>query len=114
MNKTIFYDRDNDILAVHKGFSKDEKFKGNIDVGDLILDMSTKERVKGLEIINASTYLEPFSISKKKLEAVEDIDFSASIKPDSITLAITIKTSNPKEEKPVRIAIPLSAKAQNF
>ncbi len=41
MEKIITYDEENDILAIHKGFNKDEKFDGCIDVGDIILDLST-------------------------------------------------------------------------
>lgn len=37
------YDKKHDILAIHKGFLR-EKFKGNLDVGDLILDISTRNR----------------------------------------------------------------------
>jgi len=43
---TVAYDKENDILFVHKGFSIDEEFKGNIDVGSLILDIPAKIAVQ--------------------------------------------------------------------
>ena len=49
LNNKVYYDKENDILSIHKGFSSDEKFKGNIDVGKLILDVSTQGKIRGIE-----------------------------------------------------------------
>jgi len=70
--KHFNYDKKNDIIALHQGFSQDEKFKCNIDAGDLILDISTKERVRGVEILNASEFLKEFL---DDLSSVTDADF---------------------------------------
>lgn len=107
MGKKISYDKDHDILSVHKGFSDDEKFKGNIDVGELILDVSTKGRIRGIEIINATKFFKEFDIGKKILGNMTDAQFNASIKPNSIILGITIKAKNIKHEIPAKIAVPL-------
>ena len=40
------YDEENDILWIHRK----EKIKGSIDVADFIVDISTDEKVIGLEI----------------------------------------------------------------
>ena len=107
MKKKVFYDSENDILTIHKGFSSDEKFKGNLDVGDLILDISTAGRIKGIEIMEASKFFkEEFSIEKEKLENIEDADFRAVIKPNSIFIGILFKSKN-KEIIPAKIAVPL-------
>ena len=106
MNKICSYDKENDILSIHKGFSSDEKFKGNIDVGELILDISTKGRVRGIEIINATQFFKDFNITKKILENLIDAQFNASLKPNRIMLGIVIKAKN--IEIPAKVAVPLT------
>lgn len=105
MTKIVSYDKENDILSIHKGFDKDEKFKGNIDVGELILDVSTRGRVRGIEIINATEFFKDFDIGKKILENLKDANFTASLNPNRIMLGILIKTA--KKEIPAKIAVPL-------
>jgi len=105
MNKTISYDKGNDILAIHKGFSSDEKFKGNIDAGDLILDVSTKGRIRGIEIMNAIEFFKEFNIGKRILTHINDAQFTSTIKPNSVMLGIIIKSEN--AEIPAKIAVPL-------
>jgi len=107
MNKLVFYDKENDILSVHKGFSSDEKFKGNIDIGELVLDVSTKGRIRGIEIMNATKFLKEFSAGKKILESLMDADFNALIKPNSIIVSIVLKAKNIEQEIPAKIVVPL-------
>lgn len=106
MAKIISYDKENDILAIHKGFSANEKFKGNIDAGDLILDISTSGRVRGIEILNATEFLREFEIGKKVLETLSEARFNAVVKPTSIIIGITLKGKN-MQEMPAKIAVPV-------
>ncbi|MEK6959964.1 MAG: DUF2283 domain-containing protein [Nanoarchaeota archaeon] len=108
--KIVDYDRENDIISIHNGFSNDETFKGNIVAGDLILDISTKSRIRGIEILNASGFLKEFAISTDTLEHLEDARFETSTKPSGITIGIFFKTKAFKHELPAKIAVPLSAR----
>lgn len=105
MTKVISYDKKYDILTIHKGFDKDETFKGNVDIGDLILDVSTKGKIKGIEIMNATKFFKDFKIKKSILEDISDADFNATLKPNSIILGINIKSK--EKEIPAKIAVPL-------
>lgn len=107
MGKLVFYDKENDILSIHKGFNIDEKFKGNIDVGKLILDVSTKGRIVGLEIMNATNFLKEFDIEKKILETLVDAEFNASTKSDRIIVSIALKAKNIEQKIPAKIVVPL-------
>lgn len=115
MAKIISYDKENDILVAHKGFSEGERFKCNIDVGDLVLDMSTKMRIRGIEISNASSYLKEFlrlaHTRKNVLENVRDIRFSAVIKGESIAVELIIiaEMEDIRKEIPAKIAVPISS-----
>jgi len=102
----INYDEENDILAVHKGFSRDEKFKGNIEAGDLILDMSTKGRIRGLEIINASEFLKAFKVHKTVLTNLEDVRFKTHVRHNSIMIELVFLSQ--KKEIPAKIAMPVA------
>jgi len=105
MTKIVSYDKENDILSIHKGFDKDEKFKGNIDVGELVLDVSTRGRIRGIEIMNATEFFKDFDIGKSILENLKDANFTASLNPNRIMLGILVKTEN--KEIPAKIAVPL-------
>lgn len=109
INKKISYDEQNDILSVHKGFSADENFKGNIDIGELILDVSTKGRIRGIEVINATRFFREFRIDKRTLKNITDAEFNTTLRPNSIIVGIVIKASNIDHEMPAKIAVPLEA-----
>ncbi len=102
----INYDKEHDILAMHKGFSKDEKFKGCIDVGDLILDMSTKGRIRGIEILNASEFLKVFKIGRKILENLQDARFKTQMRHNSVMIELIL--SSHEKEIPAKIALPVA------
>ncbi len=105
MAKVVSFDQEQDILVIHKGFSKDEKFKGNIDLGDIILDVSTQKRIRGIEILNASRFFKDFRISSDVLKHLSDAQFSADIKPGRIILSIVVKSKG--SELPAKVAVPL-------
>lgn len=107
MANSTSYDEENDILSIHKGFSSDERFKGNIDIGELILDVSTKGRIKGIEVINATKFFREFSIDKENLKNITDAQFNTTLRPNSIIVGITIKAKNVDHEMPAKIAVPL-------
>ncbi|MDK2908217.1 MAG: hypothetical protein PWQ87_675 [Candidatus Woesearchaeota archaeon] len=107
MTKIVSYDENNDILVIHKGFSSDEKFKGNIDMGELILDVSSAGRIRGIEVINATEFFKDFNVDKKNLQEIVDANFNASIKSNIILIGIFIKVKNVKQEISAKIAVPL-------
>lgn len=107
MAKTFHYDKENDILAIHKGFLATERFKGNIEAGDLILDVSTQGRVRGVEIMDTSKFFKQVNVDKKVFENLTDADFKASSKPSGIVIGIALKAKNVKKEIQRAIAVPL-------
>jgi len=107
LNNKVYYDKENDILSIHKGFSSDEKFKGNIDVGKLILDVSTQGKIRGIEIMDATKFFKEFNINEEILEDMTNADFNATINPNSIIIGIVIKAKNIANEIPAKIAVPL-------
>ena len=111
MNKLVFYDKKNDILSVHKGFSGNEKFKGNIDIGDIVLDVSTQGRIRGIEIMNASKFIKDFA-AEGVLSDIVDAEFRAVIRPSSILVKLFLEFKNVEGRIPAQIAVPLEAPVQ--
>ena len=98
------YDKDNDILAIHKGFSNGEKFKGNMDVGELILDVSNKGRIRGIEVLDASKYL---GIKRNILSTVTKGEFNISQNVDRVLIGINLKCK--EGIIPAKIAVPVKS-----
>lgn len=103
MKKSATYDKRNDILSIHSGFSPDERFKGNIDAGDVILDVSTKKRIRGIEILDASRLLGDFGIDMDNLSEMTDAEFSAMVKPEGVSIGILVKSKYKPEGIPAKI-----------
>ena len=80
----------------------------------LILDVSTRGRVRGIEVINAAQFFKEFEVEEKIFKNLVNADFNTSIKPDSIIIGITFKVKNIKQEIPAKIAIPLDVPSKSF
>jgi len=97
--KTIDYDSNNDIFFISDG----EKVKASLDVGDFILDVSHKNLIVGIEIMDAS---ENLGINKEILRDVKDIKMSVTYKTNHVYVLLTM--SFKKNGKEVNVPIPLT------
>lgn len=89
-NRTIMYDSDNDIFFAHEGFTNDEKFKGNLDLGNIILDLSTNGKVRGIEIFNASDFFREAGLDTTTLQTATDVTWKVVMKKQKIHLLLTV------------------------
>jgi uncharacterized protein YuzE len=97
--KTINYDYENDIFSI----SNREKVKASLDIGDFILDVSHKNLICGIEIMDAS---ENLGVPKVILKNIKNMKMSTTYKTNHayVLLMITFK----KNGKSVNIPIPLT------
>jgi len=95
--KTIDYDFDNDILYISEG----EKVKSSIDIGDFILDVSHKNLICGIEVIDAS---ENLGISKKFLASIKNIKMQVNYKTNNVYVLLVMTF----DKKEVNMSIPLT------
>ena len=107
VKKVVSFDKANDIITAHKGFSSDEKFKGNLVAGDLILDISTRQRVRGLEIMNATDFLKDLGVEKKLMDNLTDATFNSVIKPSGIVITLILKAEKIEREIPLKVTVPV-------
>lgn len=97
--KTIDYDAENDIFSISNG----EKVKASLDIGDFILDVSHKNLICGIEIMDAS---ENLGISKEVLGTIRNMKMSVTYKTNHVYVLLIIVFK--KEDKEVNIPIPLT------
>ena len=97
--KVIDYDSKNDIFSISEG----EKVKASIDIGDFILDVSHKNLICGIEIMDAS---ENLGINKNVLKNIENIKMSVNYKTNHVYILLMIMFK--QKGKEVNIPIPLT------
>ncbi len=97
--KTIDYDSDNDIFFISDG----EKVKASLDVGDFVLDVSHKNLISGIEIMDAS---ENLGVSKEILKNIQNMKMSVNYQTNHVYVLLMI--SFKKKGKDVNVQIPLT------
>lgn len=97
--KKIDYDYENDIFS----FSNGDNVKASLDIGDFILDVSHKNLICGIEIMDAS---ENLGVSKEMLKDIQNIKMSVNYKTNHVYVLLII--SSKKNSKEINIPIPLT------
>ena len=103
--KIISYDSSSDILFIHNGYGLDEKFKGNFDVGDIVLDVSNKGKVKGIEFMNASEYLK---LNSDLLSHLTDFEFHVDQYKNRIGITLVLIADQIKKEKDIIVPLAMA------
>ncbi len=103
----INYDEPNDVLYIYKEGS----VKGNIKMGNFVIDITSKGNVIGLEILDATKTLPNFS--KELLKSATGAKIVIIKKGDSITIIFGI-ISNMQPEKEATLVIPSIIKSKDI
>lgn len=100
------YDGENDSLYIYK---KGVKVKGSLDLGNIILDISTDEKVVGLEILDASKVMKNLAVKSPQsfLENIKEASIRAEYRPGVITVYYLIH-SEMKEPVTSSILVPVN------
>ena len=94
----VDYDEKNDDLFLRMGR---EKYEASIEIGDFIVDFSKKERIIGLEIMNASRNL---NVSKTLLNTIKNASMMVSQGNRAMVINALLVLENKQE---IRTAIPI-------
>lgn len=92
----IDYDKENDLLFLYRK----QRSKGSVEIGSLVIDISDDGRIVGLEIFDASRVLSDVTgmkVTKSMLDSVKTASLKVTYRPDSILIAILLKTLQEKE-----------------
>jgi len=109
MSKIISYDEVEDTLFIHEGFDSDEKFKGNIDLGKVVFDLSTKGHVRGVEIMDASLFFKSVGLDPEQLKTIEGASIKSSRSHESIIIFLSIKTAKIEARIPIPVSLAMPA-----
>ena len=76
--ETFMYDENLDRLMIFNNVDSDEKVYGSVDILNLTLDITTKDRIANVEIRNVSDYLKSISGDSEILKVLERANVSVS------------------------------------
>ena len=99
--KTIDYDSENDIFFISDG----EKVKSSLDIGDFVLDVSHKNLISGIEVLDAS---ENLGIKKDILGKIKNVKMSVTYKTNNVYVLLAIVFTEKNKEVNVQIPLNLS------
>ena len=99
------YDADADAMYIYK--NKSLKYKGSIDIGDFVIDISKEGKVKGLEILNTSVNL---NVPKAALLKMTSAKLRVLQKPDAMYIQFSLLLPQKVEKSGIiPLAIPVRA-----
>jgi uncharacterized protein YuzE len=104
-NVVFLYNKTDDVLSVEKK-RKGAIVKGSIDIGEVILDVSDKGFIIGIEFLNASKNI---GIPKDILSKIEDVHFNVRQGTDYIVVRLAFFLD--KKEYTHTTHVPISSEA---
>ena len=101
-------EKGNNVLVPHKGFVLGETFKGNLDIGEIILGAASRGNA-GLEIMNASTFFQDFGIKANDFAVLGNTNFSSQQNNQSMMISILLKAKEARTLPLTKVAVPWSS-----
>lgn len=103
----IDYDPENDTLFIHQEYRKGETFKFNIDLDDVVLDVGTSGKIRGIEFLNASKLLSPLGLTSEDLKAIDGASIVSQRRANTILLKFKLIVSSRSKEVEAPLYVPL-------
>lgn len=94
------YDKLNDLLYI---YNENTSVFSNVMIGEFHLEFNKDKEVVGVEILKASDILEEYSISKKILENIENVEIKVVVRNNSLLVFLVIRALN--QEKSAAITM---------
>lgn len=101
--ETFMYDEDLDRLMVFNTINKDEKVYGSVNILNLIMDITTKNRIANIEIRNVSEYLKSIGQSSDILKKLESAKINIAQVRGGFVVQILLMGLNKIEKIPYTI-----------
>lgn len=111
MEKTVDYDKKNDILYVNKG----EKVKDSLQIDDFVIDFSYDNKIVGMEILDASKEISSLierTLDKKDLAKIKDAKISVKKGRDAIYVKLALVLLSEGEEKKEHLSLTVPSAVQ--
>lgn len=101
---TFMYDEDLDRLIVFNNLKEDEKVYGSVNMLNLILDITNKNRIANIEIRNISDYLLSLDKNVELLKELTEVKINIQQVRGGFLMNILLITKNKIEKIPYPIA----------
>jgi len=103
IQKNFMYDKNLDRLMIFNNIREDEKIYGSVKILNLILDITTKNRIANIEIRNISNYLNSLEKNPEILETLKDIKINTHQLRGGFVIQINLIGENNTEKIPYTI-----------
>jgi len=100
---TFMYDEDTDRLMIFNNLKDDEKVYGSVRILNLVLDITTKNRIANLEIRNISEYLKSIEKDSNILKMLSSAKIDVIQVRGGFLIQITLVGLNKTETIPYTI-----------
>ena len=100
---TFMYDEDLDRLMIFNNLKEDEKVYGSTQILNLVLDITTKNRIANIEIRNVSEYLKSINKDPTILKMLDSAKINVLQVRGGFIIQITLAGLNRIEEIPYTI-----------
>ena len=100
---TFMYDKELDRLMIFNQIKEDEKVYGSVRILNLVLDITTKNRIASLEIKNVSDYLISIEKNPDILETMNDAKINITQVRGGFVIQIILTGANKIEKIPYTI-----------
>ncbi len=102
-NSTFMYDEDLDRLMIFNNLKDDEKVCGSVHIFNLVLDITTKNRIASIEIRNVSGYLKSINKDPNILKMLDSAKLNVLQVRGGFVMQIMLAGLNKTEEIPYTI-----------
>lgn len=100
---TFIYDEDLDRLMIFNNLKEDEKVYGSVHILNLVLDITTKNRIANIEIRNVSGYLKSINKDQNILKMLDSAKINVLQVRGGFIIQIMLAGLNRIEEIPYTI-----------
>ncbi len=100
---TFMYDEDLDRLMIFNNLQNGEKVYGSVNILNLILDITTKNRIANIEIRNISDYLKSIEINPSILKTLDSAKINITQVRGGFLIQIVLVGLNRIEKIPYTI-----------
>lgn len=100
---TFMYDEDLDRLMIFNNLKDDEKIYGSVHILNLVLDITTKNRIANIEIRNVSEYLKSIGKNPQILKILNSAKIVVNQVRGGFIIQLFLSGLNQTEEIPYTI-----------
>ena len=105
--RTFVYDENLDRLVVFNTLDKDDKIYGSVNIFNLVIDFTTRNKIANIEIMNVSEYLQSLNINPNILQRLDESQIILKQMRGGFLLTVLLRFDNKS------VTVPFSLPAED-